>query len=127
MRISADRLNDNTMDAATSSGLVAATDFTVGSFSGRKVNGITTVEVFCTYTGAGITQTGTNITDTLMATLPAGWRPPETINASFGNGSAVGECTIGTGGLVTLRCVTANISTSSPNFRVTQSWISENG
>lgn len=127
MKMTADRLNDNTADAVTSSGLTAATDWSINSFSGRKDNGITTVHVYLSYTGAGITQTGTNIGDTLMATLPSGWRPPETINVGIGNGAAIGECTLGTTGSITLRAITANVSTSSPNFRITASWISENG
>lgn len=127
MTMTADRLNDNTVDAVTSSGLTAGTDFTVNSFSGRKVNGVTTVHVYLSYTGAGVTQTNTNIADITIATLPAGWRPPEVINAIVGNGIWIGECTIGTTGVITLRAISYNLTTTNPNTRLTASWISENG
>jgi len=127
MRITADRLNDNSLDDSTTSGLVPATNFNVNSFSGRKVSGITTVHVYLAYTGLGITVSGSNISpDVLMATLPAGWRPPETINGFMGNGTWVGECTISTNGQITARAATANITDANPNIRITADWISEN-
>lgn len=131
MQITADRLNDNSLDASTVSGLTAASGFSVSSFSGRKVNGITTVQMFVTRTGADIAQTASdsgNISpDTTVCTLPVGWRPPETINCICGNGSVDGEATISTIGGVVLRSVSGNSGwASGTNLRFTAMWISEN-
>lgn len=129
MRLTADRLNDNTLDASTTSGLSPATDFTVNSFSGRKVNGITTVHVYLQYTGTGLTVSpspGGNLGDVTIATLPSGWRPPETINAMEGDGSTIGEVTIATNGVISLRATVTTI-TNGRNMRITAAWISENG
>lgn len=127
MKITADRMNDHTLEESTTSGLTAGANFTVNSFSGRRVNGITTVHVYCQYTGTGInvTNPGDNIADTTMATLPSGWRPPETINACWGSGSVDGECTISNTGVVSLRSTLNDIATNA-NIRVTAVWISEN-
>jgi hypothetical protein len=128
MRITADRLNDNTLETSTTSGLVAATNFSVNSFSGRKVNGITTVNGSVQYTGAGInvTNPGDNIADTAICTLPTGWRPSEAVNCIWSDGSRDGEASIATSGVVTIR-TTLNDITTSANLRFYTSWISENG
>ena len=126
MRITADRLNDDTLEASTTSGLTAGTDFTVNSFSGRKLHGITTVEVFCQYTGTGVTLVSGNLPDVTMCTLPAGWRPPETINTTWGDGTESGECTIGTTGIISLRSSNLSIP-NNRGIRATATWISENG
>jgi len=125
MRITAARLNDDTLDASTTSGLVASTDFSVNTFSGRKVHGITTVEISCQYNGAGVTLASGNLPDTTMCTLPSGWQPPETINATWGDGTESGECTIATTGAVILRTSNLSIPTNR-GIRVTAVWISEN-
>jgi hypothetical protein len=127
MRITADRLNDNSLDASTSSGLTAGTDWTVNSFSGRKVNGITTVHIYLMYTGTTVAVAyNSNLADRTIATLPSGWRPPETINALVGDGTTTGECTIGTTGIISLRAMNGDLA-NGRNFRITQEWISENG
>lgn len=131
MKITATRLNDNTLTDSTTSGLTAATNFTVVSFSGRKVSGITTVHMLVTRNTStiaeGATNTG-NIVDTDMCTLPSGWRPPESINAVWGNGSVDGECTITSAGVVSLRSISGNTGVvSGTNVRCTAVWISENG
>lgn len=128
MRITADRLNDHSLDDSTTSGLTPATDFTVNSFSGRKVSGVTTVHIYLQYTGTGLTVSpnpGGNLGDVTIATLPSGWRPPETINALEADGSTMGEVTISTGGIVSLRVTVSTISTGR-NMRITATWISEN-
>lgn len=135
MRITAARLNDNTLKETTTTGLVAATGFSVTSFSGRKINGITTVAFLVNRTGAPIPELGSNfgnITDTNMCTLPVGWRPPETISANWGNGSVDGECTITSTGVVTLRSISGQANAAADgiatgtNPRVSASWISQN-
>jgi hypothetical protein len=131
MKITAARLNDNTLTDSTTSGLTAATNWTVVSFSGRKVSGITTVHMLVTRTTTAVSEIATNsgnISDTDMCTLPAGWRPPESINAAWGNGSVDGECTITAAGLVSLRSISGNAGiATSTNVRCTAVWISENG
>jgi hypothetical protein len=127
MLITADRLNDATLKTSTTTGLTAGTDFSVNTFSGRRVNGVTTVHVYCQYTGTGINVAapGDNIVDTTMATLPSGWRPPETMNTNWGSGNVDGECTISSAGVISLRSTLNDIVTNA-NIRVTATWISEN-
>lgn len=127
MRATADRMNDNTLTSSTASGLTAGTDWTVNSFSGRKVNGITTVHIYLLYTGAttAVAYNG-NLADRTIATLPAGWRPSEVIDVAGGDGTIIAECTLGITGLLSLRAVSGDL-TNGRNFRFTQSWISENG
>ncbi|WP_282703257.1 hypothetical protein [Streptomyces sp. CC219B] len=127
MRATADRMNDHSLEDSTTSGLVAGTDWTVNSFSGRKVNGITTVHIYLQYTGTTVAIAyNTNLSDRTIATLPDGWRPPEVINALAGDGQTMGEVTIGTTGLVSLRAMAGDL-TNGRNFRITAEWISENG
>lgn len=128
MRMTADRLNDHSLQSSTTAGLVAATNFTVNSFSGRKAEGTTTVNGSVQYTGAGInvTNVGDNIADTAICTLPVGWRPPEAVNTIWSDGSRDGECSIATSGVVTIR-TTLNDITTGANLRFYATWLSENG
>jgi hypothetical protein len=63
----------------TSTGLTPATGFATTQFLGRKTAGVTTIMVRMERTGGTITATNGNITDTLVCTLPVGWRPPDTV------------------------------------------------
>lgn len=126
MLLTADRLNDNEADDETTSGLTAGTDWSVNSFSGRKVNGITTVHVYLMFTGTTVAVAyNSNLADRTIATLPPSWRPPETINALVGDGVTTGEVTIGTTGLISLRAMNGDLA-NGRNFRITSQWISEN-
>jgi hypothetical protein len=128
MRITADRLNDHSLEATTASGLVAASNFTVISFSGRKVSGVTTVHCYLAYGGAGLTVSpdpGGNLGNVTMCTLPSGWRPPETINAIVGDGVQDGEAEITTNGVISLRSIFSSVETDR-NLRVTAVWASGN-
>jgi hypothetical protein len=62
-----------------STGLTPASGFGTTQFLGRKTAGVTTVMVRMDRTGGTITATNANITDTLVCTLPVGWRPPDTV------------------------------------------------
>jgi hypothetical protein len=130
MRATADRMNDNTVEETTTTGATAATGFSLVSFSGMKVNGITTITISCSRTGANITEIATNsgnITDTAFATLPEGWRPPELMEAMWDSGFNDGGATISTSGVITLRTTSGSNGiqgTQSP--RVSASWISQN-
>lgn len=130
MEITADRLNDFTA-TETTSGVVDASGFVTSSFVGRKVSGVTTIELFTNRTGAtiaeGATNTG-NVADTLVATLPSGWRPQEAVNCIVGNGSVDGEATIASNGDITLRSISGNTGwANGSNLRFSSVWISENG
>jgi hypothetical protein len=126
-----ERLMDHTADDKVTSGLTVPTGWTVSSFTGIRVGGVTEVDIFVTRTGADINESSAgsgNLTgDPLMCTLPDGWAPPRPINAAWGNGASDGEATIVTSGEVNLRSIggSAGIATST-NVRVTAMWVSEN-
>lgn len=130
MKITADRLNDHTLEDSTTTGATASSNFTLSSFSGRRVNGITTITILCSRTTSAISETSAgsgNIADTSMATLPAGWRPPELIEAMWDSGFNDGGATISTAGVITLRTTSgSNGIQIGENPRVTATWISEN-
>lgn len=113
MRITADRLMDYTLDAQTSSGLTAATDFAVNNFWANRQGAAVELNMYLNYTGAGITATGGNITDTTCCTVPVGWRPnsASTINGHWDDGTASGGFVLGTDGVCTLRTASGNIAT----------------
>ncbi len=130
LKITPERLMDNTADEVITSGLVVPSGWSVSSFQGTRVHGITEVDIFITRTGAAITESSAgsgNISgDPLLCTLPSGWAPPRAVNATWGNGSTDGEATIVTSGEVNLRSISGSgaIATGT-NVRVTSMWISE--
>ncbi|WJN62567.1 baseplate protein [Streptomyces phage phiScoe1] len=121
----------------TTTGLVAATNFTVVSFYGSKINGICMFHAYVTYTppdpdGAGplLPPTlpdkagGSNIVDTLIATLPSGYRPPTTINFAWGDGTVDGEGYTNTTGGLWLRTIsTDQVMPTGRNIRITGTFI----
>ena len=74
MLITAARLTDDA-PTTTSSGLAAGTGFTVNSFSGYRAGNVISLDMYLNRTGADITASGGNIADTLICTVPSGWRP----------------------------------------------------
>lgn len=108
--------------ASTSSGASASAGFTVTTFTGRKVAGVTSATLFVACTST-ITATAGNIPDTAMVTLPAGYRPPETISVGWSNGTVEGEATITAAGLVALRTCTGASLASGTNVRLHAVWI----
>lgn len=125
MQITADRLNDHTADAETTSGLVASTGWAVNEFYARKVNGITEVHCYLNRTGDTIAATTANVADQAICVLPVGWRPDHTINGTWGDGTSSGECILSNTGTVTLRTASTDII-NNRNLRFTAMWISEN-
>ncbi|KIF69248.1 hypothetical protein HY68_12670 [Streptomyces sp. AcH 505] len=110
MVITADRLNDGLDLVTTSSGLVAATGFSVTSFAGARIGRAFTLDMIMHRTGADITVSGGNIADTDICTVPAGWRPTVgTINGQWDDGTAEGGFVIGTNGVCTLRTSNGSI------------------
>lgn len=121
MIITADRLNDGIDVASTTSGLTAATGFTVNNFEGRVSGRLCTVDLYMSVTTTINTTTTTtpNIADTTMATLPAGYRPSEIVQTMWGSGVAAGDAIINTDGTVVLRTSDYNQPISSgANIRV---------
>ncbi|WP_329545574.1 hypothetical protein OG548_14445 [Streptomyces sp. NBC_01356] len=103
----------------------------MSTFEGRKLNGTTTINVFCNRTGAAIAELvagSGNITDTAMVTLPLGWRPPSNYEGVWGNGTNDGSVVISaTTGIITVRSTSGSAGIASgSNVRVSASWISEN-
>lgn len=137
MRITEDRLNDNTADETTSAGLIAATRFDNPSLDGKKVNGITTISATVLRNDpsntniAEVTATSAgNITpDVLCCTLPVGWRPNETVTVSFeSSGTRDGSITILANGTCTIKTMSPNSAmTDNSSVNFSASWISQNG
>ena len=130
LKITPERLMDNTADEKITSGLAVPSGWSVSSFTGTRVHGITELEIFITRTGADITESSAgsgNISgDPQLCTLPSGWAPPHPVNGNWGNGSTDGEATIVTSGEVNLRSISgsAGIATGT-NVRISAMWISE--
>jgi hypothetical protein len=109
----------------TSSGLTAGTNFSVTSFSGRRTCGVVNIVVILNCTGGTITADAAgNISDTLCATLPAGWRPVAgTQFISYDKGGiadgAVRVATDGTCTLVSLSPTATIVSGQTVNFSTT--------
>ncbi|MFD6416012.1 hypothetical protein [Streptomyces sp. NPDC060194] len=111
MRITAARQNDTTPTDSTTSGLVAATGFTVTSFSGYRFFGVVSVNLYLqATTGVTVGANTENITDTQFCTIPEGWRPQDILSVSWGSGAMVGEGIIRPNGIVDLRSVGYNTS-----------------
>lgn len=122
MEITADRLNDGVSPTVITTGLTAASGFTVTGFSGYKVGH--TAFIFATVSNtSAISESGGNITpDVTIATLPAGWAPLDAINGCFGNGAMDGEYVILTDGSIQLRSAVANISAGT-TLRLTAAYV----
>jgi hypothetical protein len=113
------------MDLAAS-GATAGSGFSVVSFSGRtNTAGITMVNLTVTRTGTTIgADAAGNIADTVIATLPAGWRPPEQIMWPIDDGFGSGTVVIDTAGLVTMRTWSGNGAiVAGRNIRLTALYI----
>jgi hypothetical protein len=137
MRITEDRLNDNTADETTTAGLTTATRFDNPTFLGKKVNGVTTINVTVLRNDPGgannaeVTATSAgNITpDVLCCTLPVGWRPSETVTTSFdSSGTRDGSITILSNGTCTIKTMSPTaVITDNSSVNFFAEWISENG
>ncbi|MFF9705044.1 hypothetical protein ACF1FE_28240, partial [Streptomyces griseofuscus] len=86
----------------TNSGVVTATGWTMTSFDARRHRRTVQFIGFWQRTGAAL-PSNPNIADTLIATLPAGWRPVLTLEALCSTGYGFGAAAIGSDGKATLR------------------------
>lgn len=119
MRITADRLNDYSLDDDTTSGFVIATGWTLTNFWANRSGSTVEMNIYVNRSGADITATTGNIADTLVGTAPSGWRPnsASTINASWDDGTSQGGWVIGTDGACTLRTASSTLA-SGRNVRM---------
>lgn len=83
-------------------GAATATGWTLSSFEARRRNGVVQVLGYWTRSGATLLA-NPNIADTLIATLPTGWRPVVLVEATASNGYGSGAVAIGGDGKMTLR------------------------
>jgi hypothetical protein len=89
--------------AETLSGsITTAAGWSLNTFGARRRNGVVQVVGYWTRTGATLLA-NPNLADTLVATLPTGWRPVLLVEAVTSNGFGFGACAIGADGLMTLR------------------------
>ncbi|MER5843679.1 hypothetical protein ABT099_25990 [Streptomyces prasinus] len=96
--------------ASTTTGLSAASGFSVLDFFGYRQGKVTSIDLYLARTGGKITANSGNIADTVCATVPSAWRPQHsTITGCFDNGIVHGGFVIGTDGIVTLRTATDDI------------------
>lgn len=119
MLMTADRLNDYSLDDETTSGFVTGSGFSLNNFWANRSRSTVEMNIYVNRTGADITATTGNITDTVVGTAPSGWRPnsASTINGVWSDGTASGEWVIGTDGVCTLRTASSNI-VSGRNLRL---------
>lgn len=83
-------------------GAVTATGWTLSSFEARRRGGVVQVLGYWTRSGATLLA-NPNLSDTLIATLPAGWRPVVLLEAVVSNGYGFGAAAIGADGKITVR------------------------
>jgi hypothetical protein len=112
MEITAARLADGIDPTITTTGLTAASGFSVNDFYGVKSGKNVALDMYLARTGADITASGGNISDTAICTVPSGLRPnaTSTITGTWDNGSVSGGFVIGTDGVCTLRTSSGNIN-----------------
>jgi hypothetical protein len=106
MRITADRLNDYSLDDETTSGFSIASGWTLNNFWANRQGATVEVNIYVNRSGADITTTNGGFADVTVGTVPAGWRPnsASTISGSFDNGvTGFGGTVMGTDGIVTIR------------------------
>lgn len=119
MLITADRLNDYSLDDETTSGFSIASGWTLNNFWANRQGATVEMNIYVNRSGADIVATSGNIGDSAVGTAPSGWRPnsASTINGTWDDGTATGGWVIGTDGICSLRTATSNI-TSGRNLRL---------
>ncbi|KUN92028.1 hypothetical protein [Streptomyces caeruleatus] len=106
MVMTADRLNDYSLDDETTSGFVIASGWTLNNFWANRQGATVEMNIYVQRTGGDITTTNGGFADVTVGTAPSAWRPnsASTISGSFDNGvTGFGGCVIGTDGIVTIR------------------------
>lgn len=104
--------------SSTTSGLSVGSGFSLNDFFGFRQGRSVTIDVYLTRTGGNIVATGGNIADTVVCTLPSGWRPTHsTITSCFDTGIVHGGFVVGTDGICTIRTASEDIA-SATNLRL---------
>ncbi|WJN62647.1 baseplate protein [Streptomyces phage phiScoe10] len=87
------------------SGVTATANFTVNNCFLTKLNGVATVKADLRIDVAMSAGSSApyNLADTIICTLPEGFRPRDTMTALYSTGYADGECDITWSGNVTIR------------------------
>ncbi|MCG7528924.1 hypothetical protein MHW47_31355 [Streptomyces sp. OfavH-34-F] len=85
-----------------SGGLVVASGWSLDSFNARRRGGVVQIIGYFVRTGATL-PANPNLGDTLIATLPTGWRPVIMLEALCSNGYGFGAAAIGLDGKITVR------------------------
>jgi hypothetical protein len=119
MRITADRLNDYSLDDETTTGFVIATGWSLNNFWANRQGATVEMNLYVNRSGADITTVNGGFTDVQVGTVPTGWRPnsASTISGSFDNGATgFGGCVMGTDGIISVRNSLYTI-TSGTNLR----------
>ncbi|MDG9703823.1 hypothetical protein [Streptomyces sp. DH37] len=110
----------------TTTGLVAGTDFGIVEWSGRRAGPHCYIRLAVTRTGETITAGSTgNINDLHLATIPAGWRPIESLVETIAcDGFADGGAHIESSGIVRLRTWSPGGTIQSPRtIRLSASYL----
>lgn len=105
-------------------GITAASGWTVGDFMARRRDSIVQFSAYITRTGGNI-QTGENINDVSLGTMPSGWRPiGQGIECLASTGYGDGAVYLNTSGTLLLRTWTPNtVIETSHNVRVTGTFV----
>ena len=120
MLMTADRLNDYSLDDETTSGFVIGSGFSLNNFWANRSRSTVEMNIYVNRTGGTISPTTGNLSpDVAVGTAPAGWRPnsASTLNGTWDDGTAVGGWVIGTDGVATLRTSSSDI-TNGRNLRL---------
>jgi len=103
---------------STTSGLTAASGFSVNSFYGFRQGRFITLDMYVARSGGNLPLSSGNLPDVVCCTAPANWRPThDTINGSWDNGVVGGGFVIGVDGICTLRTSDGTIE-SGTNLRL---------
>ncbi|MGW0686554.1 hypothetical protein ACWD2L_24675 [Streptomyces sp. NPDC002754] len=109
-----------------SGGLSVASGWSLSSFDARRRSGVVQFLGYFVRTGANL-PANPNIGDTLVATLPAGWRPIVLLEALASNGYGLGAVAIGSDGKMTLRSWAGGQNTDgiekSTNVRIAATFV----
>ncbi|MBP0456256.1 hypothetical protein [Streptomyces montanisoli] len=107
-------------------GADTATGWTLNSFDARRHGRVVQILGYWVRSGETLT-TNPNIADTLIATLPTGWRPVVLVEAIASNGYGFGAVAIGTDGKLTVRSWAggekANALEKDTNVRVAATFV----
>lgn len=106
---------------ATTTPGTAASGFTDSDSYAVRFGPFVVMMLFINSTSA-ISGTYPNISDVTIYTTSAGWRPPKTMNTTYGNGTMDGEVTLSSAGTVSIRSANGAITAGS-NMRMTFVWI----